>query len=519
MAQRIGIMHGMTLFHIARTLFARRNWPFAGERRRSWPRRGLLLVLVFGLLACNEPTGPAAGFSAGVAEHGLGVTAPATAGDDEDAVWWSEGEITLPTYPRERYQTDAFDPLYRWPYKRFDVERYRAELPAPVARTYRTVVLENTYLKLIFLPELGGRLWQAIHKATGAPMFYQNDVVKPTHWGQPRQLGWLALGGLEWGLPVVEHGYDWGVPWSYRVEREDATTVAATLTTPADGRLLAASIRVELQAGAASFTVTPTLRNMSDRALDYSFWLNAALAPGSGKHPSGALHVVLPTTTVTLHSTGDARLPAPGATFPWPEAYGRDWSRLGNWQEYLGFFEAPAAHGPFVGVYDPAYDAGAVRVFPPQIARGSKVFGLGWRDALPSDNFSDDNSAYVELHGGVAPSFFEQARLAAGEQLSWREVWYSVHGIHDLSFANEHGALNVVRTAGGLRVYYYPIRPLTDATLTVGIGDEPAIQLAVTAGPDAPFAALVGTKLTSDAPIFMRLTTAGGQVLLAYTDR
>jgi hypothetical protein len=377
------------------------------------------------------------------------------------------------------------------------------------------VVLENEYLQLWVLPELGGRLWQVIHKPTGAPMFYQNPVVKPTHWGQPKQLGWLALGGLEWGLPVIEHGYDWGVPWPYRVE-EDGDGAAITLTTPDDGRLIQASIRIALQAGEASFTVTPTVRNVGQQGLDFSFWINAALAPGSGRKPSGRLHFVLPTDQVQLHSTGDADLPPPARTFAWPVQGGRDFSRLGTWRQYLGFFESPAAHGPFAAVYDPAYDAGAVRVFPPEVARGSKVFALGWREALGSDNFTVDDSAYVELHGGLAPSFFDQAQLAAGEVVTWQERWYPVAGIGDLVYANETAALNVVKTGGGLRVALYPTQPLR-GVLHIADGSK-VVQLPVEATPNAPFLALADVETRPKGGLTLWLTDDAGVERLRYSE-
>src|SRR5690606_18083464 len=128
-------------------------------------------------------------------------------------------------------------------------------------------------------PELGGRLWQVIHKPSGAPMFYQNAVVKPTHWGQPRQLGWLALGGLEWGIPVIEHGYDWGVSWPVTITQSSPDAAVVTVSTPDDGRLLKATIHIGLQAGEASFTVAPEIVNQSGLTLDYSFWIDAILAP------------------------------------------------------------------------------------------------------------------------------------------------------------------------------------------------------------------------------------------------
>jgi len=435
--------------------------------------------------------------------------------ENVDTVRYYTETVTLPTYPYERYQTDALDVQYNWPYKVFDVDRFRAEAPIPEPRDYRVLVLENAYLKVLILPELGGRIWQVIHKPSGAPMFYQNDVVKPTHWGIENQRGWLGLGGLEWGLPVIEHGYDWGSAWDVSVEQPSKEIASVTLSTPPDDRYLQASIRVSLRAGVATFEVQPTLTNISAKALDFSFWQDAMLAPGSGQRPSNELHFVLPTDKMTVHSTANAILPQPGQTFAWPLYKERDWSRLGNWQQYLGFFEAPAAHGPFVGVYDPAYDAGAVRIFPADIARGSKVFALGWSDTLAGYNYADDDSRYVELHGGLAPTFADQYRLPAGGSITWDETWYPVQGMGDLTFANAVAALDVEQSTAGLRVAFYPTQPL-DGELLVLINGQAVTRRTVQVTPAAPFNALLleGAMPVGDWSI--QFQDRAGGVLFTY---
>lgn len=470
--------------------------PVAPARRPTVP------LLTMPLAGAPTPVAPA-GHEATVAPVPIGT------------VVYYEEKVTLPTYPLERYQSDAIDPAYNWPYKRFDMERFRQEAPTPTPRTYRLLVLENAYLKVMILPDVGGRIWQVIHKPSGAPMFYQNSVVKPTHWGIEHQKGWLALGGLEWSLPVIEHGYDWGTPWGYSVMADSAELAAVTLSTPRDGRFLHASITIALRADSASFEIAPTLTNLTDEALAFSFWHDAMLAPGSGKRPSAQLHFVIPNKSMTVHSTNDPVLPPPGDRFHWPIYARRDFSRLGNFHQYLGFFEAPAAHGPFVGVYDATYDAGAVRLFPAETMRGSKVFALGWQDAIPSDNFTDDDSMYVELHGGLAPTFRDQYRLPAYGEVSWRERWYPVAGIGDLSFANEVAALAVHAMAHELVIGIYPTRPLTGrlVRLVDGVAKE---QLPIQVRPDAPYHGVLRVSTPAQATTTLQLQDSAGRPLLTY---
>jgi hypothetical protein len=296
----------------------------------------------------------------------------------------------------------------------------------------------------------------------------------------------------------------------------DAKRAAVTVCTPRDGRLLNACITIALYPQSAAVEVQPTLTNLSGEPLAFSFWQDAMLAPGSGQHPSAQFHFVLPSQQMQVHSTNDTLMPAPQQTFAWPIYLGRDVSRLGNWQQYLGFFESPAAHGPFVGVYDPAYDMGAVRVFPPEIAHGSKVFALGWQDALSSDNYTDDDSMYVELHGGLATSFFDQAHLPAAGVVTWRELWYPIQSLGDLTYANETAALHLARTAKGIQLALYPTQAITGVLIIETPGGAQRYQ-SMALQPAELFHCLLPLAAQAQGAVSVRLVDKNGQTLLSYT--
>jgi hypothetical protein len=435
-----------------------------------------------------------------------------------DQVQAYEAAVTLPTFPYERYQSDAYDPQYNWHYKRFDYERFRAEAPQPELRTYQTVVLENRYLRLIVLPELGGRLWRAIDKSTGNDLFYHNSVVMPSPWGPPGMEGWFALGGLEWDLPVAEHGYAWGTKWDITALQRNGQQAAVTLTLPRAGQYLEASINISLAADEAAFTVAPTITNVSSEPVRFAFWHSAALAPGKNNTPSAETRFIVPSENIAVHSTDDSALPGFGHTLQWPSDNGRDLSRLGNWDQYLGFFEWPAAHGPFVAVYDSLQDAGAVRVFPDASVRGSKIFALGWQHPLDTNYYTTDGSAYVELHGGLAPTFADQVALAAGESVQWRETWYGVHGIGGITQANEHGAVTWQQSGGDLEVGFYPTRVISGDIVVLADGRSVA-RRPFAAQPDAPFVARLSLNENGDVPpgasLIVQVQDKAGVPLLA----
>ena len=513
----------------------------------SWFRNARVLLLLLLLLLCAAcvPTSPpapaqsaldAAAMQTSVASSNVALSNVAlsnVASSNDAARPAGEAriyatQVTLLAYPIEAYQSASFDPVYRWPFLRFDRERFRAEAPPAEFRTYEMLVLENEYLQVSILPELGGRIWQILHKPTGDTMFYQNSVVKPSPWGPAPQLGWLALGGLEWALPVNEHGYDWGTAWRvttfegrgpYGDNQVADGSVGVRIATPDDGRLLAAEIVVTLYPGRADLSIAPTIRNVADRALDFHFLQTAMHAPGPENSVSSELRFVSPSPLMSIHSTGDLMLPGAGQRVTWPRYFGRDLSRLGNWDRYVGLFEYPRARGPFVGVYDPVADAGAVRVYPAEIAQGSKLFGLGWRNRIGSEDFTDDGSTYVELHGGLSPTFDEPYTLAGGASVQWEERWYPLHGIGNFVAANEHVALNMTRVAAGLRVALYPPAALVGTLAALTLDDSGREQVAaefpLDLAPAEPFLRELDS-IAPDAAVVIRVLDSRGDLLLEY---
>ncbi|MFN2285780.1 MAG: DUF5107 domain-containing protein [Anaerolineae bacterium] len=358
--------------------------------------------------------------------------------------------ITIPTYPYADYLYDAYNATYNMTYPKLDWDSYNAANPTPTLQAYELLVMENDYLIVTVLPELGGRIYQLIDKATGENYLYQNLVIKPTHWGPPEQGWWLAAGGIEWCLPVDEHGYEWGIPWDWTaIIASDGVTITVS-DSDATNRLRT-RIDLFLPAERAYLAVTPHIENPTGAAIDYKFWNNAMLAPGNANKPAAGLEFIFNASEMAVHSTGDARLPgawptvptAPDYRFTWPVYNGVDYSRLGNWHEWIGFFEYPQAAADFVGLYNHENEAGVARVFPSNVVRGAKGFAYGWAAPLDWHTWTDVESGGVELHGGVAPTFWDTVHLGADETLAWTEVWYPVNGTGGITSATREAALHV----------------------------------------------------------------------------
>jgi hypothetical protein len=230
------------------------------------------------------------------------------------------------------------------------------------------------------------------------------------------------------------------------------------------------------------------------------------------------LRFVLPdaVSEVTVHSRGDESLPGYGQRMSWLVVNGRDLSRLGSWTAWLGFFEDPA-RGEFSGVYDEFYDEGMVRVSPPADTPGVKMFAFGWSDPIPTSDWTDDGSSYVELHGGPAPTFDDSVALPAGGSLQWTETWYPVAGLGGLRFANALAALNL-GAGGGQAEVAVAVTRAWSGSLTLLLDGQEQWQAHVSLRPGEAYRNSV--PLDAGAPqtghLELRLTDGKGATTAEY---
>lgn len=423
---------------------------------------------------------------------------PAPVGPESPRVY--ETTVSIPTYGYESafQPTQPDDPVY--PYPRMDFSR----IGPPAARTYRAVVLENGYVSLTILPELGGRVYRWIDKTTGRRLLYENPVVKPTQWGY--RGWWLAAGGIEWAFPVEEHGLNEWRFWECSTGHT-ANGLSVTVSDVEDRTGMEVGATISLDSDHAYVTIQPWARNNTDGAHQYQLWLNAMLTLG-GNSVSGQTQFVIPASQVVVHSTGDGGLPNAGGLMNWPVHGGRDMSWYSNWGGYLGFF-VPSATAGFVGVYDHGADQGIVRVFTPGWPTGTKFFGPA---GLSPTLWTDDGSTYVELWSGATASFSSYATLAPGESVGWTERWYPVNGLGGFTYANESAALRLADTGGEAEVGV-AVSSLCSGRVTLWSGGQIAQTWQVALFPGQAFTSRWTRPAGAGGTLGLRLEDDAGSVL------
>src|SRR5918912_1096033 len=96
--------------------------------------------------------------------------------DTRVRVW--QDSIQIPTYgegpanPNPPFDLFSFG-RFNYPYPMRDALTNRRETVA-----WRTLNLENEYLRLTVLPDLGGHIYSCLDKRNGREMFYANTPIK-----------------------------------------------------------------------------------------------------------------------------------------------------------------------------------------------------------------------------------------------------------------------------------------------------------------------------------------------------
>jgi hypothetical protein len=426
-----------------------------------------------------------------------------------------ETTITLPTYPYRDYLVEQVDSVYNMPVFYLNRPEYEAAAPTPVPVDYVGVVLENPYLRLTFLPELGGRLYSAVVKAANREIFYHNPVVKPSRYGglQPPEANWwLATGGMEWAYPIQEHGYRFGVAWDYEVSQDDEGATI-TLTDVAPGRV-GLTVQVSLPANRAQFEVKPSLVNNGKKTVPVQLWLNAALTltPGS---MSPRTRFVVPTEVITIHSRGGAgwSLPEGGQHATWPQVGEIDLQDYNQWADYLGFFVANQ-EAAFIGAYNSATQLGIVRLAEAGPASGSgKLFAFGQN--FPDRSYTDDNSQYFEIWGGANAGFWPEhdLTLAPEESLTWQEVWWPLSGLEGLTWSNAEVAFYLQQKEGTYWLSALVSHPLEGRLSVTDDKENLLLDERWTAVPQEP---LQWEFLAAEEPVAIQFLDGQDRILLDY---
>jgi len=430
----------------------------------------------------------------------------------EPAVRAYEGTLVLPTYEHSGRETEP--PLFAgsslsglYPFTTY-IMPFRPDSPKP--RTYRAVFVENEYLKLTYLPELGGRFFSLYDKVRGREVFYRNDVIKPSHYN-PR-ISWVQS-GIELTGPrdlhmLTLHGEPF---WSNKVVRHEDGSVSLVLGEVDPVYQMKVNLSATLHPGVAAMEIGVFCYNARDGRMPQMLWMNTAL-PATPR-----TRFIYPMTRTVGHTTADIA--------DWPLYNGIDYSWDRNNQHMLGVFGIDI-YDDFQGAYNFDQDYGVFRYADRRVVQGMKLWTFGYGPGAKNleNGYTDNAGPYVEVQSGrhVWDGHYEW--VAPHKVESWNEWWVPVAGTGGLTTLSRDVALNLNVEPGpgpgasSVKVAIAATRPISGASVIVSASGVEVGRKAVNLDPSKPFGAAFPVQQGAEwlKELRVRISDGAGHVLLDY---
>lgn len=422
----------------------------------------------------------------------------------------------IPTYP---IGAPEIDPIfftgrvyqgaegYIYPYPLYDVlteEKTEQE--------YNVLRLDNQYVDISILPEIGGRIFAAADKTNNYPFFYTQTGVKPALIGM---LGAWLSGGVEWNIPDHHRASSYmPVNWTMK-ENEDGSKTIWVGETELRHRLkwsVGVSVypnRSWVEAKIKVINPTPMIQSML-------YWANVSV------HCNEQYQVIFPPDVqfgVDHHKVYFTNWPTGEANLGSGQNEDLSW-----WKNFTGNSRSIFAWGSemsFLAGYDYGEDAGTVHVANRHVVPGKKFFLWGnnpngemWNKIL-----SDNDGHYLELMvGAYSDNQPDYSWINPGEIREFSQIWYPIKGIKGVKNATDDAAVNFEPTDGNnYRVGYCATTLYKNARVVVKQNDRILMDKRIDIDPDKFFLDQVTVTDASDpSSLYTALYDADGNLLVDY---
>jgi len=314
----------------------------------------------------------------------------------------------------------------------------------PVDTRYVSARLENEFVRLVMLPEIGGRIFIGQDKTNSDyDFFYRQDVIKPALVGLAGP--WIS-GGVEFNWPQ-HHRPGTFMPTDVSIEEEadGARTIWFSEHDPIHRMKGMHGIR--LRPGSSLIELRGRLYNRTAMTRTFLWWANVA-AKVHDQYQSffpPDVHYVADHAVRASSSFPIADHPYYGVPYQdRPDANDLSWYR--NIPVPTSYMVCQTRFD-FFGGYDHAAGGGFVHVADRHVAPGKKqwtwgddAFGHAWDREL-----TDDNGPYVELMAGVytdnQPDF---TYLHPYETKTFSQFWWPIQGLGPVQNASTRAAVRLV---------------------------------------------------------------------------
>jgi tetratricopeptide (TPR) repeat protein len=381
-------------------------------------------------------------------------------------------------------------------------------------RAYTALFLENKYLKLMILPEIGGRVHMALDKVNGYHFIYHNRVIKPALVGLTGP--WIS-GGLEFNWPQ-HHRPSTFAPVDWRIDESVDGSKTIWCSEIEIMSRMKGMHGITLHPDTAYFEVSVQLYNRTNLAQTFLWWANPAVPANENTQTvfPPDVHAVMD------HGKRDvASFPiAKGVYYKVDYSPGTDISRYKNIPVPTSYM-AHHSQYDFIGHYDHGKQVGMLHVADHHIVPGKKMwtwgsgsFGEAWERQL-----TDDDGPYVELMCGAysdnQPDF---AWLMPGEEKNFKQYFMPYRKIGPPKNANRDALINLEYENQTVRIFVF-VTKSRSVTIRLQDSKEILLEKQVDITPESPFIEAVPVTSENIAGDIHLAVLEKNRELLSYTIR
>jgi tetratricopeptide (TPR) repeat protein len=433
------------------------------------------------------------------------LTSPLQA-QTKDAVITRTESLVIPTYelgqddPNPYFGT-GYREVYPYPFQDWLTDHR-------VDKAWKAVILENRYLKVVVLPELGGHVYSVYDKSFKREVFYRNHVVK---YGLVGLRGAWVSGGIEFNFPNG-HTVTSVSPIDFAVRRNPEGSASIVVGDHEKVSRMHWFVTLTLYPDKSYLEQEVFLYNRTPLKNRYWFWANAAVPAADD------MQYVYPMTSAYPH----AKFPV----YSFPVYQGRDLSWWKNIDGPLSLF-ARASKRDFFGAYYDQKDFGVVHVADFHEVPGKKTWTWG---TAPSGRIwdtllSDQDGPYAEIQSGRFETQLDYEFLDPHEANYWKEYWYPINRMGSFVSANRDAAINLkllpdAEKPQQVLLAVNPTEPMNGAWLTLvsgGDGKE-LLRRKLTASPDRPYSERVEIPKSdwNAKNLILKLTDAASHEVIRF---
>ena len=380
-------------------------------------------------------------------------------------------------------------------------------------KPYRAFFIENEYIKVMILPELGGRIHMAYDKVKQRHFVYYNQVVKPALVGL---VGPWISGGIEFNWPqhhrpttfmptdcYIEEFEDGSKTiWCSEVERMFRTKGMAGFT---------------LYPGKAYVEIKAKVFNRTPFPQTFLWWANPAVVVND------TYFSVFPPDVNAVFDHGKRAVSsfpiATGEYYKVDYSEGVDISRYKNIPVPTSYMAINSKYD-FVGGYEDGCEAGLLHVADHHVNAGKKqwTWGCGDFGQAWDRNLTDEDGPYIELMTGMycdnQPDF---TWLQPYEEKTWVQYFMPYQKVGMVKNATRDALINVEPAGEGkVKVVVYTTARHNKVRVTLYDDKKVYLDTETSVSPAESFIAVVDCENPIDETLCMCVFDENGKEMVRF---